>query len=296
MPKAVNLSTKIDVIMPIAPQPLASFARDVTSQNGEDGLIEEIFRRIGTTNQWCLEVGAWDGKHFSNTYSLWHDQGWAALLIECSPALFQELTRHTTDFPKVYPRHRRVAITGKDSLEAIVRESDAPADMDFMSIDVDGNDYYLLDSLRHCRPRVVIIEFNPTIPPEVELVQEPDSRARFGASAGALASLAHTKGYGLAACTATNCLFVRREDFPRLGFEPLDIRLGFSREHLVYLMSTYNGKAFLNKAPLYFDVHKPRLKWLRHLLGLSRRDAWPETAIPVGCFKLPKAPPKSHGS
>ena len=268
----------------ITPQPLASFARNITSQNGEDGLLEEIFRRLGDKNRWCLEVGAWDGTHLSNTCAFWRDHGWSAVLIECNDESFAGLKNNTHDFPNVRVFHRRVTTAGGDSLDAILKEAGAPQDVDLVSIDVDGNDYYVLESLQTFTPRVIIIEHNPTIPPEVEVVQKPDApRARFGASAGALVVLARKKGYGLAANTWCNCIFVRDTEFSRLGYTPLDITKTFSREGLVYLMNCYNGKLFLNQSPVYSGIKRSWYSWLRNSIWPANRAAWPEKTIPVIC-------------
>jgi Methyltransferase FkbM domain len=265
-------------------QPLASFAKNITSQNGEDGLLEEIFRRIGEKNRWCFEVGAWDGKHLSNTHVFWRERGWSAVLVECNDESFAGLKRNTQEFPDVRALHRRVMPAGSDSLDTILQEAGAPRDIDLVSIDIDGNDYYMLESLQAFMPRVIIIEHNPTIPPEVEVVQEQGApRARFGASAGALTKLARAKGYGLAANTWCNCIFVRDEEFAHLGYVPLDITQTFSREGLTYLMNCYNGKLFLNRAPVYSGIKRSFWSWLRNFISPARRSAWPKNTIPVIC-------------
>lgn len=265
-------------------QPLASFAKNITSQNGEDGLLEEIFRRIGAKNRWCFEVGAWDGKHLSNTHVFWHERGWSAVLVECNDASFAGLKNNTREFPGVHVYHRRIMPEGSDSLDRILREAGAPSDIDLVSIDIDGNDYYILQSLTVFRPRVIIIEHNPTIPPEVEVVQKPQAaRERFGASAGALAGLAGAKGYRLAASTWCNCIFVREDEFKALGYDPLDITQTFEREGLTYLMNCYNGKLFLNRAPVYSGIKRSLWSWLRNFLRPATRKAWPENTIPVIC-------------
>jgi hypothetical protein len=64
---------------------LPSFRANVAFQFGEDGIVAEIMRRLGVGGRCCVEFGAWDGRHFSNTWSLWHDQGWSAVLIEGEP-------------------------------------------------------------------------------------------------------------------------------------------------------------------------------------------------------------------
>lgn len=266
-------------------QPLAAFARNITSQNGEDGLLEEIFRRIGESNRWCFEVGAWDGEHLSNTCSFWRDRGWAAVLVECSAQSFALLKTKTGNYPKVQPIHRLVTADGNNSLDAILREAKAPPDIDLVSIDVDGNDYYLFESLKEFKPRTVIVEHNPTIPPEIEVVQKLDSRARCGSSAGALVSLARKKGYALAASTHCNCIFVRADEFSKLGYAPLDINAIFSRKHLVYLMSCYNGKTFVSQEPLYAGLKRSVRRWLRNFLRPADITAWPEKTIPVVCQK-----------
>lgn len=266
------------------PQPLTGFAKNITSQNGEDGLLEEIFRRIGDKNRWCLEVGAWDGKHLSNVCAFWRDRGWSAVLIECNEESFVGLKNNTLDFPKVRALHRRVTAAGNDSLDAILQKAGAPSDIDLVSIDIDGNDYYILESLKTFTPRVIVIEHNPTIPPEVEAVQKHNApRARFGASAGALVALAKTKGYSLAANTWCNCIFMRDDEFSRLGYAPLDITKTFSREGLTYLMNCYNGKLFLNRAPVYSGIKRSWYSWLRNSLWPAKRVAWPENTIPVIC-------------
>lgn len=265
-------------------QPLAAFAGNVTSQNGEDGILAEIFQRIGERSRWCFEVGAWDGEHLSNTCQFWRDRGWSAVLVECNAESFAGLARKAVSCPQIHALHRRVTPQGNDSLDALLREAGAPREIDLVSIDIDGNDYYLFEALRDFAPRVVIIEHNPTIPPELELVQKPGaSRARFGASAGALVALAKRKGYGLAALTWCNCVFVRDDLFPALGFPPLDVTTAFSREGITYLMNCYNGKLFLNRRPVYSGTRRSFWAWLRNAISPARPSAWPDNVMPVIC-------------
>ena len=61
---------------------LNRYAYDVTSQGGEDGIIEHLVSHLPGIPERCCEFGAWDGKHLSNVYTLWHDQGWTGVLIE----------------------------------------------------------------------------------------------------------------------------------------------------------------------------------------------------------------------
>ena len=70
---------------------LLEFARNSKSQCGEDGLLFEIFKRIGVKHKWCCEFGAWDGEHLSNSW-LWINKArWSAVLLEMEPDTYLEL-------------------------------------------------------------------------------------------------------------------------------------------------------------------------------------------------------------
>lgn len=229
---------------------LDQHASNIVSQNGEDGLLAEIFRRIGPRSRCCVEFGAWDGKHLSNTWALWHESGWSAVLIEGDRERFLQLEQSVTPFPGVRAVHAFVSATGPNNLDSLLAQQGIPPDgVDLLSIDIDGDDYHVWSSLAAYRPRVVVIEYNPTIPPELDLVQRRGEY--FGASAAALTRLASEKGYGLAACTATNCIYVHRDDFPTLGLPELDLAGSFDRSQLCYVINAYDGRTFLTTKPVY---------------------------------------------
>ena len=180
---------------------LIQYARDVTSQNGEDGIIRKIFDDVlpplknddddgGSINKrrYCVDVGAWDGRHLSNTFSLLvepnhpsrQDDGsvddsppsscsWRGILIEADPDRFQELRGLHDQLGNICV-HTTVSSDprSKDSLVSILRREapELPMDFDFLCIDVDGSDYWLLHEIFHhrYRPKVVCIESNPTMP------------------------------------------------------------------------------------------------------------------------------------
>lgn len=223
--------------------------QNVTSQWGEDGVIKEIFRRIGARNSFCVEFGAWDGRHLSNTWDLWHNQGWSAVLIEGESDRFRTLQAEVAAFPSVQAVCAFVTVAGPDSLDAILGRCGVPIDLDLLSIDVDGDDYYIFESLAAHQPRVVLIEFNPTVPPKLDLVQAPGTR--FGASVRAVVELARRKGYQFVGCTVANGVFVRSEEFPSLGVEEPDLDAQFSPAHLTYVMTSYDGEALLSRQPTY---------------------------------------------
>ncbi len=196
---------------------LFAFRANVTSECGEDGILRRIFELIGTDNKYCVEVGAYDGRTFSNTWSLLNEQTWSGVLIEKNDEAFKALTARYAGSPLVQLVQAEVTTTPPVSLDAILTPSACPQRFDFLCVDVEGNDYSLWASLRQFRPRVVMIDFNPTISNEVIFAQQDDPSINDGASLRALIQLAQFKGYELAAVTSWNAIFVDRESFPRLG-------------------------------------------------------------------------------
>jgi len=138
---------------------LTHCASNTYSQDGEDGILKAIFTVLGPGKQWCLECGASDGLFFSNTRRL-IEQGWHALLIEADPAAYKRLVDNSAPFnDRVFCRH--AMINDVCRLEPFLDEVGAPLDIDLAVIDIDGQDYYLLNSILRYQPRVVVIEYNP---------------------------------------------------------------------------------------------------------------------------------------
>ncbi|MES2107451.1 MAG: hypothetical protein V4577_01805 [Bacteroidota bacterium] len=217
--------------------------KNITSQFGEDGVIQEIFNRIGTTNKFCIEFGAWDAQHFSNTWNLWYNDGWKALLIEGDEKRFRDLIQNTHAHANVTPLNLFVTPSGETSLDGIVTRLSLPKTPDLLSIDIDGDDYYILEGLTSLAPRVIIIEYNPTIPPDIELVQQPGEY--FGASARAILSLAHRKGYRLVHLTDTNIFLATAKDFEKLGIPEPHLAEVFVTTHLTSIVSAYDGRTLM---------------------------------------------------
>ena len=196
---------------------LQDFKADIYSQSGEDGILAELFRRLGIDRGFCVELGAHDGIHLSNTRHLIERSRWNGILIEPDPRRFQQLRANVRDFGGVTCVEAWVSFEGRDTLDEILARNGAPPDFDLLSIDIDGNDYHLWDSLRRFTPKVVIIEHTPTSPNDVAFVQPRDLRVSQGTSLRSIAHLAGEKGYELCAVTDTNGVFVRTELVPRLG-------------------------------------------------------------------------------
>jgi hypothetical protein len=199
---------------------LQNYRRDVMSQCGEDGLIEKIFEIMGASNKWCVEFGAWDGKHYSNSWSLINNFGWKAVLVEGNKDRFQELKQNYIDNTNVIAFNKLVDISGgENSLDSILRQTPIPHDFDFLCIDIDGCDWQIWESFTTYSPRLVSIEFNPTIPNHVHFVQDSDMSLNHGSSLLAMIELGKEKGYELVATTKWNAFFVRNVDFGRFNIK-----------------------------------------------------------------------------
>jgi len=196
---------------------LLAFRHNNTSEHGENGIIERIFATIGEESKWCVELGALNGVHGSNVWSLIHVRGWSGVLIEADKTQFEKLQREYAHFPHAHCINAYVSFEGSQSLDSIFATTQLPKTFDFFSLDIDGNDYHLWESLIEYRPRVMVVEFNPSIPNDVAFVQPRDMRVFQGASLRSLVELAKKKGYELVAANEVNAFFVLRELFPAFG-------------------------------------------------------------------------------
>jgi hypothetical protein len=189
----------------------------VYSQNGEDGIIAEIFRRIGTTNRYFVEFGASDG--FENNTALLVRLGWGGFWIDGDHDAIVRALEHYR--PEV--EAKKLTITESfitaENIEDLFRQNAVPKEFDFLSIDIDRNDYHVWEKITDYRPRVVCIEYNPLYPPPISWVipYDPkamwDSSTRTGASLEAMAALGDKKGYSLVGCclSGVNAFFVRKD-------------------------------------------------------------------------------------
>lgn len=251
------------VISHVKSKPLLSdFACTKYSQLGEDGVIEKIFEIIGTRSKVCVEFGATDGLYVSNTAHLWKDKNWKAILIEANAQSYEELKKNISNYNNCLPIHETVGNKELDSIEHILKKYNVTEEVDLMSIDIDGNDYYIFESLEKLRPRVIVCEFNPTIPLHLDVYAKYGNY--FGCSAGSLIRLAHQKGYKLISIVNCNCFFVKEEEYNKFNnFETSFLALRHAYEInqknirrdrcLVHLVTGYDGKYVLIQEPGSFD-------------------------------------------
>lgn len=204
---------------------LERYGYKVYSQNDEDGIIEEIFSRIGTTNKYFIEFGVQNGLE-SNTHYLLH-KGWQGLWIEGSSLYCSEIQYR---FRPVI-ENKKLCITNafitRDNINHLIGEN-VRGEIDLLSIDIDGNDYHVWKAIDVINPRVVVIEYNAKFTPDVEWVMGYCENHVWkcddwhGASLKALENLGREKGYQLVGTniSGSNAFFVRNDLTGNLFYLP----------------------------------------------------------------------------
>jgi hypothetical protein len=184
------------------------------SQNEEDGILVEIFRRIGSPNQTFFEFGVGSGLQNCTIYFLL--AGWRGGWVEVNRGKFDFISKKfafhiASDFLRITD----LAVT-PENVDYVAEELGVARDLDLLSIDIDGNDFFVFQAMT-IRPRVVVIEYNGLFPPPHKIVQAYDPNYVYaadtytGCSLQSLAELAHAKGYRLVGTNLSglNAFFVR---------------------------------------------------------------------------------------
>jgi hypothetical protein len=249
---------------------LLDHARNLNSQNGEDGIIARIFEVIGTESRQCCEFGAWDGIHFSNTRALLED-GWGGVQIEADAERFARLAELYRDRDDVLTINALVN-PEEGGLRALLEQHGAPLELDLLSIDIDGHDYEVFEGLA-LSPRVICVEVNAG--------HDPESRAAVPAEIAAnnvgqplmrFVELAERLGYRLIAYNG-NAFFLladigHEDELPTVGpvaaYDDFLRRLGQDERVWLYRVN-------LGLAPPHHRYGNRRLS--RRSLGLGLTQA-----------------------
>ena len=203
------------------------------SEADEDGILHYIFALIGTTNKRLLDIGA-AGINISNTANLVINHGWKGLLIEGDLKRVLSARKFYETFPNIrnYPPVVVDKWVTSDNVNQVIMENGFSGDIDLLSIDIDGVDYWIWDAINCMQPRVVIVEYQCIWGPEksVTVPNSPDFKPEYhgrfgiysGASLAAFVKLGKRKGYRLVGCSryGYNAFFIQNgigeEFFPEI--------------------------------------------------------------------------------
>ena len=253
-------------IAPKSPEPSASpltdfgFFIDIDGCEATARAIDFLLEKLPARDRWCVEFGAGCDPHGSTTDRLITGQNYSAVLIEGVAEDAAWLRHHYQNQPAVTVFEKVVSFDAQseDSLDGILARTPIPRDFDFLSVDIDGNDYHVWNAVKKYQPKLVMVEFNPTMPPDLDFVQPADPALNLGNSLAALVRLAQTKDYELAAVLGVNALFVRTEFFSRLGIADNRIpALWTKRDCVTHLFCGYDGRIHLagsQRLPWQFGI------------------------------------------
>ena len=199
------------------PKRLVRHGYKVYSQNDEDGIIAEIFRRIGATSRTFVEFGVETGVECNTAKLL--VEGWRGLWIESNAASAVAMRRAVAPFITDGKLVLRQSLVTAEHINALIGKAGFSGEIDLLSIDIDGNDYWVWKAIKAVEPRVVVIEYNATLRPPMALVvpyradAKWDGSNHYGASLEALVRLAAAKNYRLVGCSiaGVNAFFVRAD-------------------------------------------------------------------------------------
>jgi len=173
------------------------------SGKGQDSFIERVFQRIGTTNKFCIEFGGGDGYGSSNTLYL-SLTGWNRLMFDW---------RHHDSSINL---HRKI-LTAENICD-VFEEFNVPTSFDFISIDIDGNDYWLMNSmLKKYSPRCIMVEVNTRFEPYEAMVMKYkndyywDGHSWYGASPYAMKMMGESHGYIMVCVHQDDAILVRKD-------------------------------------------------------------------------------------
>ena len=189
----------------------------IFSQAGEDGILAEIFHRIGAGSRFFVEFGVGNGRENNSAALLL--QNWQGLWLEGNPKFIKSIqTQFRNCLASRQLKLRQTFITA-ENIVSLFEEAGVPQEFDLLSIDIDGNDYHVWKTLGGYRPRVVVIEYNAIFPPQVAWTMpyradyQWDESSWTGASLRSLYELGQQLGYELVACSfaGVNAFFVRKD-------------------------------------------------------------------------------------
>ena len=210
------------------PKCLIRYGNRVYSQNDEDGIIQEIFKRIGTKHKNFLEFGVGNGLE-NNTLALLFDN-WSGVWIEGSSAMCDKINK---GFSKTISSGQLKIVNAMLTCENINQVigncfEENKREIDLLSVDVDGNDYHLIEAITVINPRVIIAEYNSKFAPPLEYCMSYNpthawlGNDTYGASLKFYETHLNKKGYSLVGTNIAgfNAFFVRNDLIEKKFYEP----------------------------------------------------------------------------
>ena len=251
----------------LAAQELSANEFQVHSQWGEDGILQHLLRQVPVARKVFVEFGVEDYTE-ANTRFLLTQNGWSGLVLDGGAANIAAIKKDP-----IYWRHNlkaAAAFITRENINALLRDNGVSGEIGLLSIDVDGNDYWIWEAIDAVQPALVVVEYNArfggeravTVPYDAAFVRSTahHSMIYYGASLAALVALGRRKGYAFvgANTAGNNAFFVRRELRPDAlrevtaaeGFVPCQFRETRDERGRLAFLSAAEEAALLARLPL----------------------------------------------
>lgn len=245
---------------------LSDYELRVFSQWREDGMIQFLLKHVAPENKIFVEFGA-DAYNFeSNTRFLLTNDNWRGLVMDGSERAIEELKRSRAW--ELYDLTAVKAFITRENINELLTQHGISGEIGLLSIDIDGNDYWVWQAINVIQPVIVIAEYNHRFGPERAVTIPYDekfdrkdahpSKLYFGASLKALCQLGKAKGYALVGCNGVNAFFVRADKRPQMlkelsaeeGFVPGKFGEPFQRNGQTVKLTPEEESAFLQNLDL----------------------------------------------
>ena len=198
---------------------LKDYEFKVFSQNGEDGIIQRLISITDIENKTFIEFGIGNFLESNCRFLLMKDN-WSGFVIDSSSKNIKQIKNSY-----FYWRYQIDAVNSfitQDNINSLLLKSGFDRDVGILSIDIDGNDYHILESIETFEPRILICEYNAvfgkrklSVPydPKFNRTDKHYSNLYFGASLAAITHIANKKGYSLVGINSTsvNAFFIRND-------------------------------------------------------------------------------------
>ena len=210
----------IDACRRKASDRLQDYEFKVFSQWGEDGIIQALVDAVAIEHKTFIEFGVEDFSE-SNCRFLMSNDNWSGFVIDGSERNVERLK--SSYFYWMYQLTARASFITRENINELLSESAFGHDVGLMSVDIDGVDYFVLEAISYCAPRILIVEYNAVFGPERKITVPYDpaffrtaahhSNLYFGASLAAFTDLARAKGYVFVGTNSNgiNAFFVRSD-------------------------------------------------------------------------------------
>ena len=195
----------------------SAFEHQTYSQNGEDGVIQEIFRRVGLSHGTFVEIGTGDG--YENNTRLLLELGWKGVWVEGDETSCETARKNLAKFIDSGQLSIINSFVTPENVNRVLEDKDVPKDVDLLSLDIDMHTHHVWEKLEYLNAKFAVVEYNGFFPQSAlwksKYIEGEswDGTINMGASLEALTKIATFKGYRILGCelTGTNAFFALRE-------------------------------------------------------------------------------------